>query len=224
RFRRTGRTTIGIPGYLDAGQALAFDVMSPTGPGQIIADLHVYDSMPVKTSDSTCYLENLDCLEVSPLPDLEPAREPTGVRARIPNGVSFSVSNYLAATDRVRCWQVEGAVYRAILTELPRVIAEIWIERIVGSSVHPKSYHSRFQPASGELADIFRERLETSLPKGDRMTFDVRPANDVEITNQGFWLPEAVAMPLKPAMLDAILEGKAGNPVFTDSRRPPRAF
>jgi hypothetical protein len=69
------------------------------------------------------------------------------------------------------------------------------------------------------------ERIETSLPAGPRMIFDVDPAvTDMEISNRGFRFPAVgapgTAGPSWSTILDEISAGRAGNPVFTDSRRP----
>jgi hypothetical protein len=226
-------------------------MMSRTGPSQVITTDAVFKGMPI-TPGSKCTLSDLqDCLESKPLgkpprygrgeegtndtrqhelaggEEYEPPKN--SERIRIKKGVRFSTSNYLAVTQEFRCWQIAGAVYGGILTELPRVVAEIWIERMTTAWAHPKSYHQRFRFNPDEVedtADIFRERLETSLPGHDRMKFGVAKGKleDVTITNQGFLFPKVHKASKRLEMFQDMAAGKAGNPVFTNSRRPPRAI
>ena len=43
---------------------------------------------------------------------------------------------------------------------------------------------------------------------------------DLMITDQGFYFPHLGKGPSRGAMFDEIAGGRAGNPVFTDSKRP----
>jgi hypothetical protein len=139
--------------------------------------------------------------------------------------VEFSFQSFLSAAAAVRCWQLEGSVYRAIITELPRVVADIWMEGASGAHAFSESYSQRFQPGNPKAREIFMERIETSLPDEHHMLFDVvLGLQDVEVSNRGFRLP-GVGVPgtVGPGwgpILDAIIAGRAGNPVFTDSKRP----
>ena len=84
--------------------------------------------------------------------------------------------------------------------------------------------------AEDGLRDVFRKRLETHLP-GKPMHFGVRTTavsglnwnkDDVMITHRGFYFPKPEFLredgDLKKLMTE-IAEGRAGNPVFTDSKR-----
>lgn len=154
--------------------------------------------------------------------------------------VSMSAEEYACLMEPLRCWQLSGAVYRAILTELPRVVATVWLEQIDGVA-GGSSYTANFaQGGDGNpdvgIRKIFRERLETSLPLANSMYFRTyTPAqaaalgwldNDVMVTNEGLHLPQIQALNLgNPAttkatwdgIYDEIMKGRAGNPVFTDS-------
>jgi len=117
-----------------------------------------------------------------------------------------------------RCWQVEGSVYRAIMTEFPRVVAEAWLEEEMQVAADDlNSYRYRIDPRDlanpstpvtgrGEVErEVFEERLETMLPAPTQMHFQaVGPnrqvpasgvwapnwkGNDVMVTNTGFFHP-----------------------------------
>jgi hypothetical protein len=207
QLRATGKSTIGLPDYLDGGDALAFDVQSPVGPSQVWAS-HL--DIPVNASGS-CKLKDLDCL--------------SAVGDKETELFGFTLNSFTAAAAHVRCWQLEGSVYRGILEQLPRVVATVWRERLLAcpaGPADPQSYDSRWRDMS-EMRDIFSERLETSLPRPDVMVFEVGDElSDVMITNQGIRFPDVTKPPSLADMFKAISTGAAGNPVFTDSRRPPR--
>jgi len=221
-FRSTGRPSLGVPLYLEKAD-LALELDAPTGPSQILSTQAGLNDV---TANSTgCKLGQLNCF----CPQVWRGEKPDRDR-------QFSFQSFLAATESVRQWQLEGAVYRGILTELPRVIAEIWLERLQGATA-PNTYNSRFFPGSLTVREIFKERLETSLPESNLMTFDVDPlALDVRVTNDGLYLPPVPSMPagsvpgvdwdtasnapLRNLVLREIASGHAGNPVFTNSQRP----
>ncbi len=211
-FRRTGRPSLGVPTYLDDPAVLTFSVDAPTGPGQVFTTHAALDGISPEWNE--CRLRDLDCLRWH---ELDKAGSPSEWRQQ-PH-VGFSYIDYLSAVGNARCWQVEGSVYRGILDELPRVVAEIWIERAfpVGGS---RTYSARF--TSSKAREIFMERIETSLPDTDEMDFNVVSGlADVRITNKGFYLPAiSEGRPARDVMLNAIIAGRAGNPVFTDSKRP----
>jgi hypothetical protein len=132
-----------------------------------------------------------------------------------------------------RAWQVSGTVTRGILVEHPRVVAHIWYDQVTNAPIKFGAYEEKFAiPGPFGLRQIFRERLETSLPDNN-MTFQVglppgMPANPyrdqgdtnrVIITEAGFYFPPLGQAPTFNAMLTEIIEGRAGNPVFTDSSR-----
>ncbi|HSG09935.1 MAG TPA: hypothetical protein VLA36_16365, partial [Longimicrobiales bacterium] len=222
-FRRTGRASLGLPSYLKG--TLAFDVDSPTGPGQIITTPNALDNTIVS---GTCSLGELPCLHPQKVPPIDRLQDdhsdddhPIPTWRNKPH-IAFSFSNLVTALAPFRCWQLEGAVYRAIMVELPRVVAEIWMENKSGAAAFAKSYSGRFDPANPKAREIFMERVETSLPSEDKMVFQAEDGLvDVEISNQGIRFPKIdIHGPSWVRMLDEIAQGSAGNPVFTDSRRP----
>jgi hypothetical protein len=138
---------------------------------------------------------------------------------------------YSCEKKKDRCWQVSGAVYRGMLEQFPRLIAQAWFEQpgTVPSAQFPA------QVAAGNpttLRSRMRERMETALDGEDRMVFGwgpvqpPAPAGDwsgvidsggLMITNQGFYFTKPGIVPNLAACLTEIIAGKAGNPVFTDS-------
>lgn len=146
--------------------------------------------------------------------------------------VQLSMEAYTCALEPLRCWQLSGAVFRGIMVTLPRIIAEIWHERALRpppwngqlntGNAGPLWVEFRDQPRS-----IFRKRLETSIPDSNRMEFrsydPANPPGEVKITNKGICLPRPQTMPPTEAaamnsIYGEISNGKAGNPVFTDSK------
>ena len=236
QYRAAGRGTLGIPGYLDGAKALAFDVQSPTGPSQIWTNA----SDNTVIGPGSCTLGQLNCLERGSVPDFPGLPPSAGIRPPeapfVPNK-RFPLGGFIAAASAVRCWQLEGAVYRGILEQLPRVIATIWREHYTNTVIDGSYYKRWFGmiPLAGpDIRGIFKERLETSLPEPGWMLFDaVADLEDVTITNQGLLFPQLRNPPDAPdpapglpapdwlAMVKGISKGRAGNPVFTDSRRPP---
>ncbi len=208
-FRQPGRPSIGVPLYLpETNRTYLLD--TPTGPGQILSD-------PDRLVVGGCKLIEQPCFRWERISKAGPL------------SLQFTYINYLAVMATLRCWQIEGAVYRGILGELPRVIAQIWMERS-SEFTGERTYSERFvfePPEEEDVRDIFRERLETSLPDHDHMVFRVEDdttntlLTDVLITNQGFYLPAAPKeTPGGETILSEIVHGRAGNPVFTDTKRP----
>lgn len=239
-YRSTGQATLGLPAYLDEADALAFDVQSPTGPSQVWTDDAGLQGV---ISLDPCRLGALTCLddpgEPYPYEDrrpdlstLERAKGHDFVRGFLnahPPFVptrSFTIEGYFAAASRLRCWQLEGSVYRGIIQQAPRVVASVWREQMLGC-VAPGSYAARFADPVA-MRTIFGERLESRLPSYLNMVFEVGPRpgqpdlTDIEISNQGIRFPDPGAPPPLQDMLQAIADGRAGNPVFTDSKRPER--
>lgn len=219
-MREPGRPAFGIPGYLDEADAMAFDVHAPTGPSQIWIDDQGFAATPVNLGRS-CFLETLRCLFAE---DIEPEvrRESNWVR---PPAKKFTIPGLFAALAPSRCWQLEGAVYRGILEQLPRVVATVWREEVTGCT-GPQSYHARFHTVD-KMREIFEERMETMLPPPDAMVFRTPQGSepdiaDITVSNQGILFPRAGSCPPLDSMFAAIAQGRAGNPVFTDSKRPDR--
>jgi hypothetical protein len=228
-FRRTGRRGIGIPQYMSTGSP-AIATESPTGPGQMEVRYDLLLNLvsvppappaapgaPEDAPEDPC-ADRLKCLNFHLFGTPEPPKPPHG-----PLRVSISIDEFMCMLEGVRCWQLAGSVYRGIMTELPRVVATIWAERIAGATGDPKSYHNRFPIETNDgLREIFCERLETALPDYGHMRFETYGGLDVKITNEGLFFPAlADSYPNLKVMLEAIRDGEAGNPVFTDSMPPP---
>ena len=154
----------------------------------------------------------------------------------------LTLQTYLGTMEQARCWYVTGSVLRGILVELARVVATCWHEQLEiapptppppGTTPAEWRETRRFRdPSDIGLRQIFRERLETSLHQEEVMRFThyvegTRPPEipnglpwedgDVNITNQGIYVPEVEPTQNLQSMLDEIRRGEAGNPVFTDS-------
>jgi hypothetical protein len=147
----------------------------------------------------------------------------------------LNFDEYVCLVRKSRCWQVEGSVYRGFATELPRIVATAWMEP---GGVGP--YTAAFNdPGEKGLRELMRQRLETMLPRFEQMAFqeivgspptlpngEGVPAlprwneGDVMVTDQGFYFPELSTAPDLETMIEEIAGGLAGNPVFTDSKRP----
>jgi hypothetical protein len=209
-YRQTGRPSLGVPRYMSKGTA-AIGLDRPTGPSQVQVDLKALDGLVAGTP---CAMEIIHCLELHGVP-----------AHALPEHVPLSLEAYQCLLEPTRCWQISGAVFRGILTELPRVVATAWMEDLsYSTSPPPTSYTKRFARSGNRgLRSIFEERLETSLPKKDRMHFQKYPSTnpqaDVRITNRGMYFPAIPDIPSTSAMFDEMKVGRAGNPVFTDSRR-----
>lgn len=238
-YRLTGRPAIALPNYLEVAHTL--DVYCPAGPSQVWTDAA---GLNMAIDPSGCRLGALTCLDqteqtypevLTGLPDRRVVLRQLGwkgdeatldyVQQRyVPfaSARGYTIQGYFSAVTHLRCWQLEGAVYRGILEQLPRIVATVWRESL-GTCIGG-SYAARFGDPR-LMRQIFEERLETMLPKYDHMVFEVGgrpdqpPLDDVEITNHGLRFPVA-DRPDITAMLSSIAAGRAGNPVFTDSKRP----
>lgn len=230
-YRLPGKGTIGIPGYLDDADALAFDVQSPVSPSQIFIDFPTYAGLGGGPSwGNGCVLEDQeDCLDFEVFGDEDRQAFTDFEGADLPEEPGWigpvrkiTYASYLAAVTKAQCWWLEGSVYRGILEQLPRIVATAWREQVLscGSS---SSYTAMLALPDG-LREIFNQRLESTLPPATRMVFALDAAiEDVMVTNRGLLVPDPGTPPVNlDAMLTAIANGRAGNPVFTDSRRPPR--
>lgn len=122
------------------------------------------------------------------------------------------------------CWMLEGSVYRGIIEQFPRVAAQhLYDENLAATTpVQVPSLRAKMET-----------RLETSLPTDAVMHFDTTAATlpgdggdlddmwlpgSLMISNKGIHFPTVPSMS-RNGMLDEIKNGRAGNPVFTDSRR-----
>lgn len=256
-FRQTGRPSLGIPTYLDNAVSLV-SIDAPTGPSQIEVDpTVVVVALRLAWSDAEAARlmtrwgitrarwETIQ--EAMKVWRGDPARVVPGTdrlfpRGRGPRPTGLAFDEYACALGSLRSWKVEGSVYRGIAVELPRIVANAWLERPDRIQPPPSmtlplpgnSYRQRFaDPGDDGLRGLFRERLETMLPTADRMVCRTGApaacpgdplwnADDVMITNQGFYFPVLSPEPNLRNMLAQIAQGRAGNPVFTDSKRPDR--
>jgi len=139
--------------------------------------------------------------------------------------------------EPLRCWQITGSVFRGIQVQLPRIVATKWLEQS-SPPVAPQCYALRIHQPGG-LREVLMERLETTLPGSNRMQLEMRPSPiiggpmpaEIRVTNRGLLFPYAPDLnqlpdPTQPpsvnrrrAILEGIMAGSAGNPVFTDSMR-----
>ncbi len=105
-----------------------------------------------------------------------------------------------------------------IIQQLPRVIATAWRdeEAVCGDSLWTRII------APGGMKKVFEDRLETSLPGNMVFALGNHAMDHVEVSFEGIRFPPPMPAPPHLSMLLAISLGRAGNPVFTDTRRPPR--
>lgn len=127
-------------------------------------------------------------------------------------------------------WWISGSAYRGMMAALPRVIANLWYEEVAWpkDGGNRRTVTARFSERKG-LKKLLEERMETVLP--DKMDIEVvKPGqnpdpttlpnwnpHDVMITDKGLYFPDPGKPPEAEALLEAIVKGQAGNPVFTDS-------
>lgn len=233
-YRRTGRRPIGTPFYLSqAGLATSTD--SPTGPGQVdlaplaIVDL-ILDGMDSPGNPDCALLVDCALRRMGvPLPaeweDLEGRWIDYlhgGIRVFGPfpdmvslltEEIEFTAQEIGCILKAFRCWQIEGSVYRGMMVELPRLVAEIWLEEEMQLPPAPaldRTYHARLITHPRRSRKVFEERLETMLPTADRMelqtngpggavpgggpcldrwAIDNGKMTDVIITNVGIFFP-----------------------------------
>lgn len=137
---------------------------------------------------------------------------------------------------RRRCWQLEGSVFRGIAEQHPRVVAQTWFQAMESGSF-PTGYVT-----SIDYRRAMMDILETALPPKMRCELDdgtgrpnwyrtvsdlpsppaSSPPAELTVTNLGLHFPPAEPPGLHDdettAFLADIVVGRAGNPVFTDSR------
>lgn len=135
----------------------------------------------------------------------------------------MDLGSYCHHLGEARCWQVTGRVYRAILHDLPRLVAWIWLEQEVerAGAGNVLSYEDRWSdPGNDGLRSIFSERLEILLPDEACMMFEPDfPTSEVLLTNQGLFFPPLPKRPNRAQLLESWKSGTGGIPVFTDSSR-----
>jgi hypothetical protein len=232
-FRRTGRRPIGTPLYLSDAN-LATSTESPTGPGQVKLPpeivLRAVLSFDLDLQDSLCATQ-IDCAVRDmgvQLPDgfseesdrwysfmkygEDFSTAYPDLQKLLQTPVNTTLEKIHCLLQRFRCWQIEGSVYRGIMTEFPRLVAEIWLEEVMGvtapgSSVLSDTYYHRMIQQPKRAREVLEERLETMLPDEDRMEFEATgpggqaptmpsscaalwKSEDIMITNQGIYFPE----------------------------------
>lgn len=128
-------------------------------------------------------------------------------------------------------WWISGSTYRGMMAALPRVIANLWYEQVAWPKDEKDDRTTRARFNNGGLGKLLEERMETILPRN--MHIKVAKENDdpdasvtalpgwnkydVMITDKGMYFPDPGPAPSPKVLLDAIVQGQAGNPVFTDS-------
>lgn len=137
-------------------------------------------------------------------------------------------------------WQVSGSVFRKIMREFPKIIAQIWYDESLvdefKNTAYPtptsvpnrvqialpdlQSYRTRYNNPAAQygLRSIFEERMEIVLP-GDLLRFEVgrKSEEDVCVCKEGFFFPELPSTPSITELYRDWTLGNAGNPVFTDT-------
>lgn len=244
-FREPGRHAIGFPGFDVSGPR---EITSPTGPSQVRMRIESVVQNPcADQADDDCLATVMNCLalhlgiedrfdaddiaELRRTEDAGPEKHDFTDRNR-EDEVELTLDSYMCALAPLRCWQISGAVFRGIMVTLPRIIAEIWHERALAGppwngNPNPGTLHTKFLT---ETRELFEERLETSIPDSEHMLFVTHDPNvsswggNVMITSRGISIPRPQDMDANPAtaiddIYCEIMNGRAGNPVFTDSRR-----
>lgn len=245
-FRETGETALGFPDYQGAGAA-SLPLHAPTGPSQITMRLNaVAEWVNASNVDPACKADVMNCLmthfglegEFRPGHFHDPHSESQHGPDFPDEEIELSMDAYACVLSPTRCWQLAGSVYRGIMVLLPRIVAEIWHEKALAGwdgSAGPGRLYTRFVGA--ETRDIFAERLETSIPDSTRMRFETYGPGDagipdywgpwlggVMITNRGVFMPKPQPMNQNAnaaanRIYTEIMNGNAGNPVFTDSKQ-----
>jgi hypothetical protein len=156
-----------------------------------------------------------------------PVRTPAG-----PTGASQAsqvwLEGMLNQNSNPPAWWLTGNVYRGIMTALPRIIASMWHEQEVWDvpvdTKNKGTYTWRYQ--HGGLKRLLEERLEQKLPVDLEIEVTQPPGSaswsgwnrrDVMITDKGLVLPQEIDSPKLEPVLEDIIKGDAGNPVFTSS-------
>lgn len=250
-FRQSGRPSLGIPGYMTGSMSL-LSVDAPVGPSQVEVDpISTFWALGLDPSCAEAarllgrWGVSKSAQDVISALVRDPAYASTKAGKNAlsrPPTIPMTFDEYLCAMRPFRCWQVSGAVYRGIAAELPRIVATAWMEPPPAVTLPQNTlglstagpFQSRFaDPGDNGLRSLVRERLETALPDAKQMHFEAKAvanppaaplwdADDLMITNQGFIFPPLPTRPSLCVMLTQIAEGRAGNPVFTDSKRPER--
>jgi hypothetical protein len=139
-----------------------------------------------------------------------------------PTGTSQAQDDWVRGMASQSSWWITGAIFRAIMTEYPRIIASLWYEEAVWDpkSTNPNyenSYAAKFNAQDG-LKTLIEERLEVELPDALKITSSEAASHtDVEISESGMVFPHPKGAPQRDELILEIESGRAGNPVFTDT-------
>lgn len=146
---------------------------------------------------------------------------------------NIPVTLYECAVMPTRCWVLTGSVYRGLLEQFPRFVAEAWGDDS-GRDVRALNVRNGLE-----------QRMEMAFPEAMRFEFLDRGAlppglalgigaaalwdsSQIMLTNAGVFFPWTIGAttsagstgtPTEGALLQAIVAGRAGNPIFTDSAR-----
>ena len=221
-FRESARKAVGVPGLLPpALLPIDASVSARTSGNSSAPGLMTFNKDRLKTITD---VNQNNCIDFMPDP-------------KNPNNnvlMSFDAYQDLLRSKKARSWHVPGVELGRVLAELPRVAAQIWIERYQNTSLIAGSVHRRYKDEESSCRALFEERLELTLPSG--MTFKsdasepqpgVPRERDALINQSGILLPAVDDLSVVAGGSDVLLsrlfglirDGKAGNPVFTDSQR-----
>lgn len=229
-YRKTAERAIKVPGVTGAQRETAIPNAITTDTLESLIHLrsgHVRERAEklgrVKRGDEDGERERVWC-DALERAEPETDDDPDGEDGKSPGcGGHMDLGSYCHHLADARCWQVTGRVYRAILHDLPRLVAWIWLEQEVerAGAGNVLSYEDRWpDPGNDGLRSIFSERLEILLPEAACMKFEVdHSTTEVMLTNQGLFFPPLPKRPNREELLESWKWGTGGIPVFTDSSR-----
>lgn len=145
--------------------------------------------------------------------------------------IPLSADLYYCHLLTQRCWVVSGTVFRGILEQFPRAVADYWSDD-PGADLKAMDVREQCEERL-EVAFPARMRFEfqdvpgaPNDPLGIRGKGELWEAAHLMVTNTGFLFPEEIGETdgngdcvarNRQDLLTAIITGRAGNPVFTDS-------
>jgi len=147
-----------------------------------------------------------------------------------PTGPTDVPHDWMRGMAAQTTWWITGSLYAAMNQAIPRLIASLWFEEQVNppspnDPQFPLTYKCRWQTGDG-LRELIQHRLETRLnceiELGDPKDWDDTPdarwnPRDLMITNKGLVIPYPHECPKVDKLLNDIVAGAAGNPVFTNT-------
>ena len=147
-----------------------------------------------------------------------------------PRRVSMWLADYAEAqrTERGWQWYIRGSELGAIMTSLPRVIAQVWYDMERAKTILA-SFESPSEQVEAIVSDyvrryreeprrLFEDRIEVRFDPDLPMETGAEGTTDCILRDTGATLP----FPNPPAMEDlftAWADGAAANPVFTSSHK-----